>query len=948
MTSENEPTAGLEKSFTRTYLPWLVLAGALALYLATLNPWLTMANMDTAARLAGWDFQPPLTMPLWFLVTYPLRWLPVASQPLALNALTALFAALTLALLARSVALLPHDRTKEQRMREGGAFGLLSFRLAWVPPLVAVAACALQGTFWEHATSGTGEMLNLLLLAYIVRCLLEYRLTEKDSWFYRMAFVYGLATTNNWAMIGLLPIAVATVVGLKGPAGFFQARFFFSTLLAGLGGLLLYLLPPILALQYHHESLTFMVALKYNLGQQKQFLLFSALRLPFMLMMISSLLPLSLLAIRWPSAMGDVNPLSNLVGGFMFRVAHLGFFVLCLAWLYTPSFLEAQLENLVPFLSLRYLCALCVGYFAGYLLLVFGTTTAKAWSQPKPAEKLFNYAIVGATCATLLVIPAILWAKYHPRIQATNSPLLKNFAAQLARSLPAQPAMLLSDEPMRLWLLQAYFAQQNTPFPHLPINTANLPYRLYNQHLAARYPEVWKVLPTNREGKNLVEPIHPLFLIGRLLEVSAVRPVYYLHPSFGYYFEYFQPTPQRMALQLHKQGPRDFTMTALTDAEVKDNLDFWKGYAPELDTIAKLAKEKNLEATTLAKFLSRSLNYWGVQLQLNHRLAEAGGAFDRSLKLYPDNIAARINVVYNAQLRKQKPPFVVSEKEIETKMHVLRTWDAILGENGPFDDPNYNFYLSQIMARSGLNRQAGQLLQRVRTAFTNTIEADLELGAVYLQIGSTEKLFDLVKETRSGANPLYRNPTNQLEIQRLEALGYFAASNYTAAEAVLQTAIRQRPRDPLPLAVAANVFLIRRMPTNALAMLDQQLALNPNDLSALLNKSAVLMQMERYQQAVQPLSLLLEKQPDNQAARMNRAIAYLLLNQLDLAKKDYNSLLQANREQFTIYYGLGEIAYRQKDKRAALKYYESYLKYAPKGIQERKDIEARVKQLKAG
>ncbi len=82
-------------------------------------------------------------------------------------------AALTLGLLARSVAILPRDRTDVQRERERSAFSFLTIGSAWLPPFFAVLVCGLQMTFWEQATNGTPEMLELLLFAFVIWSLLN-------------------------------------------------------------------------------------------------------------------------------------------------------------------------------------------------------------------------------------------------------------------------------------------------------------------------------------------------------------------------------------------------------------------------------------------------------------------------------------------------------------------------------------------------------------------------------------------------------------------------------------------------------------------------------------------------------------------------------------------------------------------------------------------------------
>src|SRR6266498_5398945 len=201
-----------EKSgFARTRLPWLIVAAALVVYVLTLNRWVSLASLPVIAGVASKDVVPPLNGRLHFLVSLPFRWLPAARQAVGLNLFAAICGALTLGLLARSVALLPHDRTREQRQREREEFGLLSIPTAWLPPLFAAVICGLPLSFWEHAAAATGEMLDLLLFAYVIRCLLEYRIDQRESWLTRSALVCVIAATNNYAMIGFFPVYLAAL-----------------------------------------------------------------------------------------------------------------------------------------------------------------------------------------------------------------------------------------------------------------------------------------------------------------------------------------------------------------------------------------------------------------------------------------------------------------------------------------------------------------------------------------------------------------------------------------------------------------------------------------------------------------------------------------------------------------------------------------------------------------
>src|SRR5271170_3589954 len=99
--------ANPEKRIVPILLPWLIAGGGFALYLITLNRWVSFGNLQEVSRISGWIWLPNLYGPLFWLLTYPFHWLPLQNIPLALNLFSCVCATLTLALLARSVLLLP-------------------------------------------------------------------------------------------------------------------------------------------------------------------------------------------------------------------------------------------------------------------------------------------------------------------------------------------------------------------------------------------------------------------------------------------------------------------------------------------------------------------------------------------------------------------------------------------------------------------------------------------------------------------------------------------------------------------------------------------------------------------------------------------------------------------------------------------------------------------------
>src|SRR5262249_54543709 len=139
-----------------------------------------------------------------------------------LNLLTAACAALVLTLLARSVLLLGTvgspswaGHSRPTNSDEVGRGVPTAPRFAtFAPALLPVTSCGLQLSFWEHATAFSGEMLDLLIFAYIIRCLFEFR-NDRESWLFRSAFIYSAGMANNWAMIGYFPLYVVAVLSVK-------------------------------------------------------------------------------------------------------------------------------------------------------------------------------------------------------------------------------------------------------------------------------------------------------------------------------------------------------------------------------------------------------------------------------------------------------------------------------------------------------------------------------------------------------------------------------------------------------------------------------------------------------------------------------------------------------------------------------------------------------------
>jgi tetratricopeptide (TPR) repeat protein len=122
----------------------------------------------------------------------------------------------------------------------------------------------------------------------------------------------------------------------------------------------------------------------------------------------------------------------------------------------------------------------------------------------------------------------------------------------------------------------------------------------------------------------------------------------------------------------------------------------------------------------------------------------------------------------------------------------------------------------------------------------------------------------------------------------------------------------------------------------------------PGDQSALSRRALLLMQTNKHAAAAETLTRILEASPENNLARVNRAICRLLLGQLAEAKADYGRLLKDEMETFQVRFGLAEVARLEKQSSEELKQLERYMEIAPRNTAEYTNAVQRVAALRAG
>jgi len=943
--------------FTLRRLPWLLGALMLGVYGLTLNHWVSSDSIALVANLEGLNLSAGLTGPVTFALTYPFGWLPDAWIPLAVNLFTAVCAALSLAFLARSVALLPHDLTQiKERRRRSAPLNLLATRNAWVPPGLAVLVCGLQLSFWQNAITATSEMLNLLMFAFVIRCFLEYHTSRKDSWLLAGALVYGLAVANDWAMAAFFPAFFVALIWIK-RVFIFNERFLKRLLrhprsfrwqllwqLPGcwLLGLSLFLLLPAMASLASAAHLDFWPALKQTIHTYKAALT----HFPRQLLVTSclvSVMPVFLIGIRFYQFVAGFNRLNFLLGSIFFNLAY-GFFLLVCLWTMFDSPISPRRLGLgVASLPLYFLGALSIGYFTGHFLLI-----AKIQPEPDPQRRRRRRSVQSQTdiqrrqfqqtvrwlkrgslagvVVLSLGVPAALVCKNLPVIALKRSDPCGDYIGQLEQALPPEGAVLIGNDPFRLAYLQTALIRDGKQLGYLLLNIDGLAqspdYLGFIKQLNPGFNLDFNLPATSDPARRKLIPLVLLQQLSRTHAIYSLAPA----PRNDPLAEFFYFQPQGVLYQLRRYGVDRAFADPNPPELIQANETFWRTFAarqlPELDrrinppqpgltlslsrrflNTLRFWPEADRESVIAGTFYASALNDWGVELQKAGRFPEAKTCFDEALELNSLNAAAQINQQFNADYLANRQETMQRPLETAESMNEYRDWRHVV-RDGVVDDPNFCYMLGTIMADNHLARPAIAQFQRVRALSPARLDTYVTLARLFATCG------DYTNSLLAAGEMLALSPASP-DARLLKASAYVGLKDFS----------------------------------RAIPLLDQVLAISPDNQSARLLKASADMEMKDYPGAIQLLDQVLLADPNNIRARLNRGAARRQNGQLTAAWRDFSDVIQTATNAFPAYYNLAEIADQQTNPAAAITNYEMFLKYAPPNVREVAQAGARLKAL---
>ena len=932
--------------FVLQRLPWLVGGGGLLVYLLTLNHWISLQSLGMVARVSGWLWEPQVGRPLTVAVFFPFRVLPESWIPVALNLFTAVCASLVLVLLARSVALLRHDVSPDVPLRTEPSAFLLPGPQAWIPPVLAALVCGLQLSFWEQATSASGEMIDLLVFAYVIRCLLEFRLSRQDRWLWKAACVAAAGLANHWLMIGLFPVLLVAIAGMKGLGEFLNRKFLLRLSLWTLAGLGLYLLLPMAQRWFGNGG--FWPTLQGNLQSQAEAL--SMLRTPGMRLVASTvLLPLLVISIPWKShsvQSADDNPFGVFVIQASGHAVHALFLFLPVWLALDPDFSPRHFASGIFLFPLYYLSALVFGKCAGYLLLFKG--------RARTAARVISWALL---CA----LPLLLGWRNAGQVALLNGPSLHQLARDLRADLPDGKSALLAEDPKQLLLLRAELGRYEPDKSVLLVEITSLESPVYLRYMGERFKSRWPSVLTNVVNKSV-----PVLSAAAASALAQKETLFWLGPAFTPLFEQFTASPKGVLWRLapRKKGEPVRAATADVTAYAQIWEQRWTNHLQGLVTRARpggrdkpppnlfadmlrLGPHHNATVSWLCDFYSRALNTYGVESRRFGRFQETEIWLRRALELKPDNLSARVTLEYTSRCLRGDCARLKTEavhQQFPDLFNRNTDWRRNILVDGPVDEPTFLFRTGRVLGGAGLLRQSAAAFARSAELAPDWATPRLWLAQTALDLRDFTgalRLAEAIETSNLAVDGLGRARLLDCEASALWGLG-----RTNDALAVTERLLEQFGTNR-EVALAAAAFYERSaLFERDLALLTSLQGREPERADVLVKLGRAQLELSKFQDAIATFDKVLTLTSTDDDARLCRAIALMGADRIEEARRDYESLLKKKPDLPNALFGLGTIAWRQGQTNQALAFYNRFLSNAVPGSAQYAVAARRVKQMR--
>ncbi len=432
-----------------------------------------------------------------------------------------------------------------------------------------------------------------------------------------------------------------------------------------------------------------------------------------------------------------------------------------------------------------------MGYYSGYILVVFGKRSLqrvkfKSWP-------MLDRGILAYHWLLLVGAPIALFCYGFDRFRSSNNGIL----APLHRGddcLIAQPALRgVERRPHPVAIAGGGLRQtRGKPIPTSCWKRARC--------RTSNISPTWSSVSRSCKRKccpsiNFPPALSETNVIDFIFQLGREYPVYYLHPSFGYFFEQFYLRPASPRLRAEGVSPAAL-ICPRRPPPPRSRRTRIIGILPNKPRSKPCPNWPATigDAARVSVDYSVALDFWGVELQRANRLPEAHSAFAESFRINTNNLMAKYNMEYNEQLQRGDHRPMGESDTMARALNYYKTVPNIIKYNGPPDEPEVDMAFGQMLAQGSNLRQAAGLFERRLQLLPNDVPAKMAVAKTLVDTGQPERALDLTRQIRAQTNAL---PD---ELFWVEAVAYLFRTNFPEAERSLLQGQQQAPTNPLRMA----------------------------------------------------------------------------------------------------------------------------------------------------